>query len=113
MPQLPRSRTLSALSALIVSFVGRPASAATCESLRALTLPSTPIVSAESLPAGSFTPPAGRAVDGPPAFCPRRRPHPAAPRLGHPVRGVDAGRGLERQAPGRGERRLLRLARLP
>jgi len=47
-----------------------PLAAATCESLSTLTLPNTTISTAQSVPAGSFTPPgAGRAIEGFPAFC--------------------------------------------
>jgi len=40
-----------------------------CESLAKLELPSTSISRAESVPAGSFTPPAGKAIPDLPAFC--------------------------------------------
>ncbi|HCC59586.1 MAG TPA: tannase/feruloyl esterase family alpha/beta hydrolase [Solibacterales bacterium] len=40
-----------------------------CERLLTLTLPHTTITTAESHPAGSFTPPAGKPIAGVPAFC--------------------------------------------
>lgn len=46
-----------------------PLSAATCESLSTLALPNTTITTAQSVAAGSFTPPGGRAMEGLPAFC--------------------------------------------
>ncbi len=45
------------------------ASAATCDSLAKLTLPSASLSSAESVPAGSFTPPGGKPIPNLPAFC--------------------------------------------
>ena len=46
-----------------------PAAAATCESLAQLSLPATTITSAQSIPAGSFTPPKSPAIPNLPAFC--------------------------------------------
>ena len=46
-----------------------PALAATCEDLAKLTLPDTTITTAQSMPAGSFTPPDGHALPNLPAFC--------------------------------------------
>jgi feruloyl esterase len=43
--------------------------AATCESLAKLTLPATSISLAQSVPAGTFTPPAGKPITNLPAFC--------------------------------------------
>ena len=43
--------------------------AANCESLASLTLPDTTIITAKSIPAGSFTPTGGRPIDNLPAFC--------------------------------------------
>jgi Tannase and feruloyl esterase len=42
---------------------------ATCDSLATLTLPGTTINVAQSVPAGSFTPPAGQPINNLPAFC--------------------------------------------
>ena len=44
-------------------------SAATCESLASLSLPSTSITAAESRPAGDFAPPAGQPLRNLPPFC--------------------------------------------
>jgi len=49
--------------------VAPPASAATCESLAALSLLHTTITKAEAVRAGEFKPPAGRAMQNIPAFC--------------------------------------------
>jgi len=46
-----------------------PAHAATCESLAGATLPDTNISVAQSVPAGTFTPPYGGAIEKLPAFC--------------------------------------------
>jgi feruloyl esterase len=46
-----------------------PSPAATCESLAKLALPDTSINTAESLPAGAFTPPSGPPIQNLPAFC--------------------------------------------
>ncbi|HVZ20957.1 MAG TPA: tannase/feruloyl esterase family alpha/beta hydrolase [Vicinamibacterales bacterium] len=62
---------------LTVVVVPRQAAAASCESLKSLTLPETTITSAESVAAGAFTPPtpargranAAEAFAGLPAFC--------------------------------------------
>src|SRR4029077_12045693 len=43
--------------------------AATCESLSSLTLTNTTITAAQSMPAGSFSPPEGRPIPNLPAFC--------------------------------------------
>src|ERR1017187_7627141 len=45
------------------------ASAATCERLAALALPNTAITAAQTVPAGPFTPPGGRAGENPRPFC--------------------------------------------
>ncbi|MCL4402767.1 MAG: tannase/feruloyl esterase family alpha/beta hydrolase [Acidobacteria bacterium] len=45
------------------------AEAANCEALAKLALPHTVITAAESMPAGSFTPPGGQAISNLPAFC--------------------------------------------
>ena len=57
--------------ALFVCMAGAaPAVAATpCEALAQLKLPGASIASAESVPAGSFTPPGGRPIANLPAFC--------------------------------------------
>src|SRR5258708_39289275 len=46
-----------------------PASAATCEDLAKLALPSVSITTAESVPAGAFNPPGSPEIKGMPAFC--------------------------------------------
>ena len=43
--------------------------AASCDALANLVLPNTTITQAKSMPAGSFKPPTGRAIEGLPAFC--------------------------------------------
>jgi len=58
---------------LVLSFNGFLTSsvsrAASCEGLTSLALPNTTITLAKSMPAGTFTPPGGRAIDNLPAFC--------------------------------------------
>src|SRR5579862_8726987 len=58
---------------LVLSFNGFLTSsvsrAASCEGLTSLVLPNTTITLAKSMPAGTFTPPGGRAIDNLPAFC--------------------------------------------
>ena len=46
-----------------------PAAARTCEDLARLVLPSATIATAQSVPAGTFTPPEGKAIPNLPAFC--------------------------------------------
>jgi feruloyl esterase len=61
-------RAVFALFACIA--VAVPASAVTpCETLARLTLPGASVASAVSVPAGSFTPPAGKPIADLPAFC--------------------------------------------
>ncbi len=58
------------LLSLVVLLAGVPAFAATaCEDLARLALPATTITKAESVAAGSFTPPEGSPVANLPAFC--------------------------------------------
>jgi len=64
----PTMRTLTAL-AILAALPALPAGAATCESLAATALPDTTISTAQSVPAGAFTPPYGNAIDKLPAFC--------------------------------------------
>src|SRR5437016_3343330 len=52
-----------------IAFTVSTAMAATCDSLATLTLPGTTITTAESVPAGSFTPPGGQPIKNLPAFC--------------------------------------------
>ncbi len=54
-------------AALALSAV--PAIAAGCENLFGVALPDTTITAAQSIPAGSFTPPYGSTIDKIPAFC--------------------------------------------
>jgi feruloyl esterase len=58
-----------ALVALVSVSTARVAGAASCESLANTSLPKTSIKVAESVPAGSFTPPAGQTLANLPAFC--------------------------------------------
>ena len=60
-------RTVILAACLQVSSAARAAQ--TCESLAKLDLPATSITSAESVAAGSFTPPGGKAITYLPAFC--------------------------------------------
>ncbi|MGD1096852.1 MAG: tannase/feruloyl esterase family alpha/beta hydrolase [Bryobacteraceae bacterium] len=62
---------LFAAAGLIVAALwSQPAAfAANCEGLTALSLPNTTITLAKSVPAGSFTPPAGQPINNLPAFC--------------------------------------------
>jgi feruloyl esterase len=48
---------------------GRATPSATCESLAALVVPNTTMAVAQSVPAGSFTPPSGAPIANLPAFC--------------------------------------------
>ena len=69
-PQQLRSRRLAVLACCACMGFGSAAFAAqSCESLAKLDLPAASITRAESVPAGSFTPPAGKAITGLPAFC--------------------------------------------
>ena len=52
-----------------IAFGSAAFAAQSCESLAKLDLPATSITRAESVPAGSFTPPAGKAIPDLPAFC--------------------------------------------
>src|SRR5579863_6768820 len=63
-----RSILALALFALVASGPAR-ALAADCEALSKLTLASTTITEARSVPAGTFTPPEGKALPNLPAFC--------------------------------------------
>lgn len=54
---------------LLVLLAALPALAGTCESLSHAALPGTTITTAQSIPAGTFTPPYGNALDKLPAFC--------------------------------------------
>ncbi len=63
----PRTRLRSALLLLFIGAL--PLGAATCESLTATPLPDTTITVAQSIPAGSFTPPYGNPIGKLPAFC--------------------------------------------
>ena len=68
------TRMLPLLFILLLTIVAAPASAATCESLRALSRPNATITLAQDVAAGGFTAPAGRGRGGAalaalPAFC--------------------------------------------
>src|ERR1035441_9137605 len=62
-------RTLLITLAALAALPTLPASAATCESLAAVALPDGAITTTGSVPAGTFTPPYGNAIDKLPAFC--------------------------------------------
>src|ERR1039457_7633636 len=62
-------RTLLIHLAALLARPPLPASAATCESLAAVALPDGAIPTTGSVPAGTFTPPYGNAIDKLPAFC--------------------------------------------
>ena len=53
----------------ILLCMGEAFAAGDCDSLSKLALPKTTITRAESMPAGSFTPPHGKAIPNLPAFC--------------------------------------------
>ena len=61
-------RTLISLT-LLAAIEALPGLAATCEGLSATALKDTTITAAESVPAGTFTPPYGNAISKLPAFC--------------------------------------------
>jgi len=68
--QSPSRTTLAALAvAACLQFASAAPAAQTCETLNTLDLPATSIASAESVPAGNFTPPTGKAIPNLPAFC--------------------------------------------
>ena len=52
-----------------IAFTVAAAMAASCDSLATLALPGTTINTAQTMPAGSFTPPAGQPINNLPAFC--------------------------------------------
>ncbi|SPL99437.1 tannase precursor [[Actinomadura] parvosata subsp. kistnae] len=94
---------LTAIAVLSVTLVpGTPATAASggraCENLTAVRLPHTTITTAESVPAGAYTAPDGRALPSVPAFC---RVHGVA----RPVPGSTI--GFEVWIPRRWNQRLL------
>ena len=66
--RMPLIRTLITI-ALIVAAAALNGRAADCASLSSTSLPNTTITTAQSVPAGSFTPPYGRSLDKLPAFC--------------------------------------------
>jgi len=53
----------------LTAILSLPLFAAPCESLLKLSIPHGTVSTAEARPAGAFTPPAGRAINGLPAFC--------------------------------------------
>jgi len=59
----------SAILAACIALAPAARAAQTCEALTKLNLPTTSITSAESIAAGSFTPPVGKAPANMPAFC--------------------------------------------
>ena len=68
MPAWTNTILVSACFALAASGA-LAASAGSCEGLAALAPPDTAITTAETIPAGAFTPPGGRPVDNPRPFC--------------------------------------------
>ena len=54
---------------LIAAANALPANAASCEGLSGANLPNTTITTAQSVPAGAFTPPYGGSLEKLPAFC--------------------------------------------
>jgi feruloyl esterase len=54
---------------LIAAMIALPAKAASCESLSNTNLPHTTITTAQSVPAGAFTPPYSGSIEKMPAFC--------------------------------------------
>ena len=76
---MPSARGFAGLTATMVALFACVASTPTstrvaaapapCEGLAALALPDTVIATAQSVPAGSFTPPSGAALANLPAFC--------------------------------------------
>src|SRR5271163_4743243 len=68
--ECPRYRLIAVVGLLPFAIWSQSAAfAANCEGLTALSLPNTTITLAKSIPAGSFTPPAGQAINNLPAFC--------------------------------------------
>jgi feruloyl esterase len=65
----PSRTTFAVLAALSVALASAAHAAQTCETLTKLDLPATSITLAESVAAGSFTPPVGKAPPNMPAFC--------------------------------------------
>src|SRR5438105_4108370 len=57
------------VSLLLLLLPGTAALAATCEGIAKVALPDTSITTAESVPAGNFTPPGGQPLPNLPAFC--------------------------------------------
>src|SRR6478672_4597886 len=72
-PALPRRTTLARAIGLgcaaPVLFLASAHAAIQCESLAAVSLPDTTITAAQSVPAGSYTPPGSAALPNVPAFC--------------------------------------------
>jgi hypothetical protein len=58
-----------ALVFILATFAGRPAAAASCESLISLKLPETTITAAQPIAAGTYTAPDGEVFTNMPAFC--------------------------------------------
>lgn len=68
--RLVRATTFCALALPAWTAAGAtPAEAQRCENLAKLSLPHTTISAAQAVPAGSFTPPGGKAIPKMPAFC--------------------------------------------
>ncbi len=66
----PWPQYLAVLTPLAVALTIAPATfGADCEALASNALPGTTITLAKNIPAGTFTPPNGRSIDGLPAFC--------------------------------------------
>src|ERR1700734_3255518 len=58
-----------ALRMMVIFGLAAPLAAGTCEDLKKLDLANTAIVSAETVPKGTFTPPEGKGFENLPAFC--------------------------------------------
>ena len=97
---------------IVFAIITVPVMARTCEDLARIALPGATITTAQSVPAGTFTPPEGKAHRKTARVLPRRGCHQASERFADPIRGVDAQLGLERKVSGHRQRRLRRVHRL-
>jgi feruloyl esterase len=68
--RLPKSPLAScAISLVFMAQVGAAHATGSCESLASVTIPFATITTAQSVPAGTFTPPIGAPINNLPAFC--------------------------------------------
>jgi hypothetical protein len=108
------------LSAAVIAAVAHaPLSGAgrSCENLASMALPETTITVVKPVAAGAFVPPgagdrSAEALKRSAGVLPHRRDADADPRFGHQGRTVAAGLRLERQVPGRRQRRVGRFDQL-